>query len=605
MRFFLSLLAPLFLSFACAEQEYFYSVSWETPVCTTAEELAVLGKMTGVVNEVLEAANLPTVDFSYDVAGESSEQDRRLCDMSRCFWPGCYGSVGCSFFFNCDECGSSRELRQTSSRYLTHRELKTLEEQIVSTCSDALTQLTLDGYTQECRNAMAGAECSAIVYSDKSYDVMTTSDCSRESTTHAVCSNAGVKYAVHAGDKVTFDGVVSSVDGGYVGVSPGTSITMVEPLAQKGGGITTGGTSNDFAYYVNTAHEEATKRSPDMTTDIIEIGGETYSPGVYHFESAINIAAGSSVTLDGPGEYIFQAGTTLTTAADTFFILLNGAKADEVLWVLGSSATIGTRSVVEGSILSGVDITFNAQAELRGCALAKGAVTFSSSGSVNLKSQPSPICSPQTLAQGVCENYAIHSRTGVTFADGGTISGGDVGVSPAPVASITGVEEVTFEYGGVAAYNAATEFAKSVVFSHSAATAHRVNTNYLGPSIELGGLTIFPGTHRAGTAMNLAATTVVTLDANGDPDAKFVFQAGTTLITGANSKVILINGTKADNVLWSLGSAATLGTNSVVEGSILAGTAISFGDNSHLHGCALALAEITFSSPASVSTVHS
>jgi hypothetical protein len=507
--------------------------------------------------------------------------------------------AGCEIY-NCDECGR-RELIQTS-RVLTHRELKSLEELLVSSCSKALTRETLQGYSQGCRNAMAGATCKAIVYSKESFEVMTSFDCNRESTSHGVCTYEDHKYAVHAQDKVTFAGVVTSVDGGDVGVSPGTSITMVENLVHKEGGITTGGESNDFAAYVRNAHEDAIHRSPTKTYENAEIGGLTFTPGVHRFEIAINIAFGSTVTLDGEGEYVFQAGETLKTAADTFFILKNGAKADNVLWVLGTSATLGARSVIEGSILAGDDITFGAQAELRGCALAKGAVTFSSAGSVNLSSQPSPVCTPQTLSQGVCQNFAVHARTAVTFADGGTITNGDVGVSPAPVTTITGSDEVVFTAGGISADSTATEFAEYVVFVHSAAIAHRVDATYLGTAIaELGGKTFKAGTYRAGSAMILAATSNVILDGQGDPDSKFVFQGGTTLITGANTNVILINGARAENVLWALGSAATLGTNSVVEGSILAGTSITLQKQSHLHGCALALAAVTFASAASVS----
>jgi hypothetical protein len=80
--------------------------------------------------------------------------------------------------------------------------------------------------------------------------------------------------------------------------------------------------------------------------------------------------------------FVFQAGTTLVTAADTHFILKNGAQAENVLWVIGSAATLGARSVVEGSITAGTSITFGAKSELHGCALAQAAITFESEGAV-------------------------------------------------------------------------------------------------------------------------------------------------------------------------------------------------------------------------------
>jgi hypothetical protein len=76
--------------------------------------------------------------------------------------------------------------------------------------------------------------------------------------------------------------------------------------------------------------------------------------------------------------------STLTTAADTYFILKNGTKAENVYWAIGSAATLGANSVLEGSILAGTSITFGTGSELRGCALAKAAGTFSSNGYIQL-----------------------------------------------------------------------------------------------------------------------------------------------------------------------------------------------------------------------------
>jgi hypothetical protein len=118
----------------------------------------------------------------------------------------------------------------------------------------------------------------------------------------------------------------------------------------------------------------------------IEIGGETFTPGAYCSDSAINFAYGTTVTLDGLNKpnpnFLFIAGSTLVTGAVTSFNLINGAKAENVLWALGTAATLGANSILEGSILAGTAITFGTKSELRGCALAQSAVTFESEGSV-------------------------------------------------------------------------------------------------------------------------------------------------------------------------------------------------------------------------------
>jgi hypothetical protein len=205
---------------------------------------------------------------------------------------------------------------------------------------------------------------------------------------------------------------------------------------------------------------------------------------------------------------------------------------------------------------------------------------------------PAPICfpSPEPGFNEVCGDFAVHARTTVSF-DGvlTTIRGGNVGVSPGT--AITGAYNLD---GGEVALDPLNAFADSVLVAHTAAMAVRGDGHAM--AIEMGGKTFTPGTYRSGSAINFAHGTEVTLDGEGDENSVFLFQAGTTLVTAADTYFILINGAKAENVLWALGTAATLGARSVVQGSILAGTAITFGTQSILHGCALAQSAVTFES---------
>jgi hypothetical protein len=88
----------------------------------------------------------------------------------------------------------------------------------------------------------------------------------------------------------------------------------------------------------------------------------------------------------------------------------------------------------------------------------------------------------------------------------------------------------------------------------------------------LGGLTLGPGVYKYTSSAFLDG--ILTLDAKGDPNARFDFQIATTLITGSGSEVLLINGADGCNVYWQLGTAATLGAATQFEGSILAGSAV-------------------------------
>jgi hypothetical protein len=100
----------------------------------------------------------------------------------------------------------------------------------------------------------------------------------------------------------------------------------------------------------------------------------------------------------------------------------------------------------------------------------------------------------------------------------------------------------------------------------------------------LGGTTKPAGVYCTATGIGVSGT--LTLDGGGDPNAVFVFQAGTSLITAGN--VVLINGAQAKNVYWVVGSSATIGTASQWQGNIIALTSITLVDNATLIGRALA-----------------
>ena len=102
---------------------------------------------------------------------------------------------------------------------------------------------------------------------------------------------------------------------------------------------------------------------------------------------------------------------------------------------------------------------------------------------------------------------------------------------------------------------------------------------------DLGGRTLVAGVYTGGA---LGLTGALTLDAQGDPNAVFVFQAASTLITASTSSVNLINGANPCNVYWQVGSSATLGTNSVFVGTVLALTSVAATTGATVQGRLLA-----------------
>ncbi|WP_374202862.1 ice-binding family protein [Saccharothrix sp. S26] len=103
---------------------------------------------------------------------------------------------------------------------------------------------------------------------------------------------------------------------------------------------------------------------------------------------------------------------------------------------------------------------------------------------------------------------------------------------------------------------------------------------------DLVGLTLVGGVYRASGATELNGT--LTLDGQGDPNTVWIFQIPSTLITGSASVVSLINGARACNVFWQVGSSATLGTNSDFVGTIMALTSITVNTGADVQGRALA-----------------
>ncbi len=181
---------------------------------------------------------------------------------------------------------------------------------------------------------------------------------------------------------------------------------------------------------------------------------------------------------------------------------------------------------------------------------------------------------------GAADSFAVLGATTVTSAGTSTITG-DLGVSPGT--AVTGFGPGTIASGSMHAGDSVAAQAHAHLATAYAVAAAR------SPSQPVGGLgtqTLGPGVYAAGAEMALAGT--LTLDGQGDPGAVFIFQAGSTLTTGAGSEVALTGGAQACNVFWQVGSSATLGASSVVRGTILAHTSITAGAYVTIDGRALA-----------------
>ena len=103
----------------------------------------------------------------------------------------------------------------------------------------------------------------------------------------------------------------------------------------------------------------------------------------------------------------------------------------------------------------------------------------------------------------------------------------------------------------------------------------------------LGGLTLTPGLYKSTSGLEVSSGDL-TLDAQGNANAVFIFQMATTLTTTSGRHVLLTNGAQAANVFWQVGSSATLGTTTIFSGNIIAYQAITLQTGATLDGRALA-----------------
>ena len=184
-----------------------------------------------------------------------------------------------------------------------------------------------------------------------------------------------------------------------------------------------------------------------------------------------------------------------------------------------------------------------------------------------------------TVPLGTAGSFAVLAGSGITNTGPTTIKGN---IGTYPTTTITGAGSIS-QTGTNHAGDAVTQGAK-----HDLVTAYGKAAGE-GPTTAmplLGGRTLRAGVYKAASAMALTGT--LTLDAAGNPDAVFVFQAGSTLTTASASSVVLLHGAQACHVFWQVGSSATLGTTTRFRGNVLALTSITLNTGATVVGRVLA-----------------
>ena len=186
-----------------------------------------------------------------------------------------------------------------------------------------------------------------------------------------------------------------------------------------------------------------------------------------------------------------------------------------------------------------------------------------------------------TVGLGTASSFAVLAGSTVTNTGPSVISG-NVGLDPG--SAVTGFPPGIVNAGTIHVTDAVALQAQNDLTTAYNDAAGRSSTASI--SSDLAGRTLTSGVYTSATSLGLSGN--LTLDAQGDPNAVFIFQAGSTLTAGSGSLITLIGGAQACNVFWQVGSSATIGTGSQFVGNILALTSISMTTGATLDGSALA-----------------
>ena len=202
------------------------------------------------------------------------------------------------------------------------------------------------------------------------------------------------------------------------------------------------------------------------------------------------------------------------------------------------------------------------------------------------------MANPSMVDLGTARDFAVLAGSTVIDVPGSsTIVTGNVGLYPGTAIGLTASQVLggTIYAAGTGSDGLLNGAKNDLTIAYNDAALRPVDVDYGVVDNQLGGAgTLFSGVYRFGHAATANLIGTLTLDAQGDSNSVWIFQATSDLITGSNSTVDLINGAQACHVFWEIGSSATLGTNTEFVGTIMADQSIALQTGTTLDGRALA-----------------
>lgn len=206
-----------------------------------------------------------------------------------------------------------------------------------------------------------------------------------------------------AGKYQILSGAVITIGAGSLGVQPTFDVVSAPAVADLAAAIS-----------------EASGLSG--TAVAADLGGVTYTPGVYLSPGGAAFAMTGNVILSGAGTFIFYTPAALNITAGVV-ILINGATAQNVYWITGGAITTGASSTLVGIFMSGAAITTGASNILTGCLLAAAAVTVGAATIFNSCSLTEVVLPSGSLSISAPSNFDISNAVagGISTAGIGSI----------------------------------------------------------------------------------------------------------------------------------------------------------------------------------------
>jgi Ice-binding-like/Bacterial Ig-like domain len=275
------------------------------------------------------------------------------------------------------------------------------------------------------------------------------------------------------------------------------------------------------------------------------------------FGEAMNPATvnATTFTLSGPGTTLVAGQVTYDAPSRAAVFMPSAALALSMSYV--ATITIGAQDLSGNPVATNVSFGFTTAAV---------------------------VCQAASVPLSSAATFEILAGSTVTNTGPTIITGGDLGLSPG--SAVTGFPPGALTPPSVMHVTDPTAAQAQLDLT----TAYLYTAGLPGGAVlpgDMSGLTFTPGLYKTSSTVMLSAGNV-TLDALDDVNAVFIFQVASTLTTIGSTQVILVGGAQARNVFWQTGSSATLGTNSVFKGTIMALQSITLQTGATFQGRALA-----------------